>query len=260
MTTSGALRQFTLPTAASRPTGITAGADGLLWVTESAAGKVASLNPSGKISSYSIPTSRAIPDGITLGADGDPWLAEYAGGRIARVNRATGHVYVIVHDNAYEPFARRQPLGSSVKWVFEGPNPHTATDATGMGMFDSGPLGAVRYYSHTFTAAGSYPYQSTTDTGMTGVINVPVLAPAAARRNTPFTVTWATTAPAGNTTFDIQVEPPGTTAYVPWQTAVTTIHAAYTPTAGAGVYRFQARRSDGGGASGWSPPVTVNVS
>jgi virginiamycin B lyase len=261
LTTSGALTQYSLPTSASRPTGITSGADGLLWMTETAAGDIASLNPtSGKISTYSLPTAKAGPSGITLGADGNPWLAEYAANRIARANRVTSHVYVIVHDNAFEPATRRQPLGTSVKWVFEGPSPHTVTDATGMGMFDSGPLTAVSYYTHTFTAAGSYAYQSATDPGMTGTIDIPVRAPTTGRRGTPVTVTWATSTPTGNSTFDVQVELPGATTYTPWQTAVTTTHAAYTPGAGAGAYRFQARRTDQSGASGWSPAVTVNVS
>jgi virginiamycin B lyase len=260
MTTSGALTQYSLPTSGSRPTGITTGADGLLWVTESAADKIASLNPSsGKISTYSLPTTKAVPTGITLGADGNPWLAEYDANRIARANRVTSHVYVIVHDTAYEPTTRWQPLSSSVKWVFEGPNPHTVTDATGMGMFDSGPLTAVTYYTHDFTAAGSYAYQSTTNPGMAGTIDVPVQAPTTGHRDIPFTVTWATSSPTGNSTFDVQVELPGATAYTPWQTAVTTTHAAYTPSAGAGTYRFQARRTDNSGASGWSPAVSVTV-
>jgi hypothetical protein len=95
---------------------------------------------------------------------------------------------------------------------------------------------------------------------MTGTIDVPVRAPATGRRDTPLTVTWATATPTGNSTFDVQVELPGTTTYVPWQTAVTSTHAAYTPGAGVGTYRFEARRTDQSGASDWSPAVSVSVS
>jgi hypothetical protein len=83
---------------------------------------------------------------------------------VAYVKDAAGHTnYVIVRDGLYIPQTQAIPLESgtkksppTVRWVFEGPRVHTATDATGMGLYDSGAESPVAIFAHTFTTAGSF--------------------------------------------------------------------------------------------------------
>jgi virginiamycin B lyase len=73
---SPTVQEFTVPTAASQPTGITAGPNGDVWFTEKAANKIASITPAGVITEYAIPDAGAQPTGITEGADGNLWFTE----------------------------------------------------------------------------------------------------------------------------------------------------------------------------------------
>jgi hypothetical protein len=74
-----------------QPTGITAGPDGNLWVTEPAANKVAKVTPSGTVTEYPVPTANAAPQFITAGPDGNLWVTEgtcTVAGRVAKVTPA----------------------------------------------------------------------------------------------------------------------------------------------------------------------------
>ncbi len=71
---------------------------------------------------------------------------------------------VSVTDSGYSPVAL--PLkgqGYIAQWNFASTNTrsHTATDSSGMNLFDSGPKAPGTSYSFTFTAAGTYKYKST---------------------------------------------------------------------------------------------------
>src|SRR5262249_10699905 len=102
-----AIDEFFLPTPNSHPSGIAAGADGNLWITEApgmnvtefltiqdsppqflpfGTTAVASITPAtGAISPTPTPSFGAEPLGITLGPDGHLWFAETAADQIGEV-------------------------------------------------------------------------------------------------------------------------------------------------------------------------------
>ena len=75
--------EFAVPTDSSSPAGLTVGADGNLWFTESAAGKIGRITPTGMITEYIVPNSFSLL-AITAGPDGNLWFTDEAGwiGRI----------------------------------------------------------------------------------------------------------------------------------------------------------------------------------
>jgi virginiamycin B lyase len=260
ITTAGVVTHFPIPTAKAHLVGITAGADGNLWFTEQATNHIGRITTGGVVSEYTPPTAASQPTGITLGADGNIWFTEFAGNKVGYVSDFGSHTtYVIVHDGFDGPNTRVVPMGTSTKWVFEGPNQHTATESSPLALFDSGPVGPVGFFSQLFNAAGTYPYTSTGDP-FGGTIKVPMVVPATSTGSTtPFNVTWAAAAATGSQTFDVEVELPNTTTFVPWQTGVTAASAMYTPS-GTGKYTFHARLNSGTNHGDWSSLARVTVS
>ena len=60
-----------------------------------------------------------------------------------------------------------------VRWGFGGAAQMSATDSSGMGLFNSGARGHTSSpYLFTFEAAGTYPYHSTTSVAATGLVSV----------------------------------------------------------------------------------------
>src|ERR1700761_7276239 len=84
----GPLTVFTVPTAASQPTGITGGPDGNAWFTEKAANKIGRVTPTGTFTEFTIPTANSQPSFITAGADGNLWFTETAANQIGRITPA----------------------------------------------------------------------------------------------------------------------------------------------------------------------------
>jgi hypothetical protein len=163
-------------------------------------------------------------------------------------------------DGGFSPKRRKAALGTTVNWMFLGPNTHSVVETSGLGTFDSGPRPMVSYFNHTFTAAGTYPYMDGQPGGtLAAEVNIPPTAPLSATVNVPFAVTWATEGEPLNIVFDVQVQVPGAPDYVLWTTTpdVTANYTAPTP----GKYRFRARLRDWetGAAIGYSPPATVTV-
>jgi hypothetical protein len=62
--------------------------------------------------------------------------------------------------------------------------------------------------------------------------------------------------------FDVQVQRPGSAAYVIWKQGVTATGASFVPDAGPGTYRFRSRlrSSSSGKAIGYSPGKAITVS
>ena len=85
ITTVGAIREFTVPTANSDPTGIATGPDGALWFTENTANKIGRITTDGIINEYPVPTASSGPWGIVAGSDGALWFTESGAGKIGRV-------------------------------------------------------------------------------------------------------------------------------------------------------------------------------
>jgi streptogramin lyase len=73
--------EFQIPTASSRPKGITAGPDGSLWFTEYEvnASKIGRITPEGVITEFPLPDPFAHPLAITTGPDGNLWFTENRG-------------------------------------------------------------------------------------------------------------------------------------------------------------------------------------
>lgn len=75
-------------TPAQAPMGISRGADGAMWFTLQAGGKIGRISSGGTLSLYSLPAEDAAgaPNGITLGPDGAMWFTLQAGGKIGRIS------------------------------------------------------------------------------------------------------------------------------------------------------------------------------
>jgi streptogramin lyase len=105
--TTHAVAEFPTPTAASAPAGITAGSDGNLWFTESAAGQIGMINPTtDAIAEFPIP-SHDEPYSITKGPDGNLWFTEsknnglFGGSEIGMINPTTHAVAEFLTPAAY---------------------------------------------------------------------------------------------------------------------------------------------------------------
>jgi streptogramin lyase len=83
---AGSITEFTIPTAASAPEGITAGPDGNLWFTETAGNKIGRISPAGSLTEFTVPTPNSSPQDITAGADGNVWFTEGQGNKIGRIS------------------------------------------------------------------------------------------------------------------------------------------------------------------------------
>src|SRR5262249_8438871 len=81
---------FALPTAGSAPSGIVAGADGNLWVTEANTDKIGRITPSGGVTEFAIPTPGSSPLSIAVGSDGNPWFTAVNAFQIGRVTTSGG--------------------------------------------------------------------------------------------------------------------------------------------------------------------------
>lgn len=249
------------------PTGITPGGDGLtMWVTQQSSSAVARITIAGNVvKSFPTPTAASAPGGIVTGGDGNVWFSENASDKIGRVSTVAGHSsYVIVQDGRFSPNSQGVPVSSgsthkstTVRWLFQGGKAHSVTDSSGMNLFDSGSQGPGSDFTHLFTTAGRFAYGSTVggDT-QTGVINV---TPSGVKNGSNIDVTVATAFPAG-VTVNIQVKVPGGSGFVaaPGGTGFNGGNVfTYTPSNGAGNYRFQVQTAANGHVSGFSPTITV---
>jgi plastocyanin len=172
---------------------------------------------------------------------------------------AVNTVFVTVNDTGFAPTSATSPQGGTVQWNLLGSVSHSATDNTGMGLFDSGAQAPGGSFQYIFQAAGNYGVIDT-PTGHTGTISVPLIAPATGAVNVPFTVTWAAAAPPAGFVEDVQVQKPGSSSWVAWLSKQSGTSAGYTATS-AGTYKFRARyHQTTGGASLFSATKSVKVS
>jgi virginiamycin B lyase len=262
VTLSGVATAFSTPTGDDDPGGIAPGPDGNVWYTDvnSNPPRVSRITPTGTITDFAFGVYQRSPIGIALGPDGNLWFAELDGSAIGRVAEAQpGTSYVLVRDKV-TPSNLWVKLGVTVQWTFLGPNQHSITDGTGLGLFDSGVRSFVDYFTHAFTASGIFPYHSSIPgDSMSGTVRVPLMAPGAGTTGSSFNVTWASAPPVAGTVFDVQVLGPGDSSWQAWQDAVTTTGASFAP-AVSGTYQFRARMSSSSGSWGFSPVKTVRVS
>lgn len=183
-------------------------------------------------------------------------LAAPAAGAVpdARSTGPSDEEHVDALDDYFLPSAVEIAPGGRIVWDFTGSRTHTATDATGMALFDSGlvaPGGPS--FAYAFDAAGTYRYVCTLHETMRGRVWVAVEVSKRRRpHGQPFALTWATGPPPGGSVYDVQVKRPGKPWRV-WLIDTTDPSAELTPRH-AGTFRVRARlRSLGGGMTEWSP-------
>jgi acetyl esterase/lipase/plastocyanin len=194
------------------------------------------------------------------------WAADQNGIRGAagtwRWNFDQSGVRQDVGDTGFSPKTVTAKLGSNLIWTFGGTGTHTATDSTGMGLFDSGPQPPGATYIYTFTSAGNYKAKDNS-TGKSATVQIPTVAgPLKGRVSDSYLVQWASWTPPAGYVVDVQVLRPGGSRWVNWLRDQTTTEAWFTPDAGAGTYSFRARlrRVSNGKAAGYSPPASIIAS
>jgi sugar lactone lactonase YvrE len=104
MTPSGAIKEFSVPTAGAAPYGICQGPDGKLWFTEENSNKIGSVTLSGSFREYDIPTTSSGPLGIVAGPDGALWFTEETAGKIGRITTAGSVVELKLSADYARPF------------------------------------------------------------------------------------------------------------------------------------------------------------
>jgi plastocyanin len=80
---------------------------------------------------------------------------------------------VVIYNYKFIPPTLTVAVGKTVTWYNRDIAPHTATHRSfGDEAFDSGSLGHLATFSHTFRTPGSYPYLCIFHQGMMGTIVV----------------------------------------------------------------------------------------
>jgi plastocyanin len=165
-------------------------------------------------------------------------------------------------DDFFSPSTVDIARGGAVSWDFTGENHHSATDGTGLGLYDSGVVaGGAPSTWFTFPAAGTYPFVCILHAQMVGRVHVPVrAAPARGDLRRRFTVTWAVAASADSDVYDVQIRRPDG-GWKGWRIGVSGQSHAFVQDAGVGSYRFRARMRDPatGAAADWSLPTEIRV-
>jgi plastocyanin len=170
-------------------------------------------------------------------------------------------IHVEVRDDYFSPAEVDIPRGGTIVFDHLGPSHHTATDGTGMGLFDSGSVDETSPPTwYTFEAAGLYPFVCVFHPQMSGRAYVPVrAAPATGSPSRARTITWATGPAAVGFVYDVQIRRPGS-GWTSWRLGVVKPGASFRADAGTGRYRFRARLHEPGVAtSGWSRPASIEV-
>jgi hypothetical protein len=166
---------------------------------------------------------------------------------------------VRLSDAGFTPTSATSYRGGGVAWSLPPSNgqAHSVTDASALGLFDSGLRAPGTSFTTTLIAAGTYSVRDTT-TGKTGTIKVPLDTSAkSGLTSTSFTLT-----PPVGYAVDVQIKRPGSSSYVNWQKRTTQPSGAFVPDAGPGSYSFRARyrNTRNFAASGWSSAVTITAS
>jgi hypothetical protein len=201
-------------------------------------------------------------EGVSVDPDGHAWAAGFG------PSQANSLVEVVcpaqVTDSGFAPPSIPATRAAGVVWQFDPGNSqqHTVTDASGMGLFDSGPRDAGSSFSFGFFSAGGYPVVDTL-TSNQGRVSVPVhVTPRQGGLGGTFRVEWALAPLPAGFVADIQIKRPGSNSYEDWMSGQTVFAADFMPDAGTGTYLFRARlRSTvNGRASSYSPGTSVFVS
>jgi hypothetical protein len=152
---------------------------------------------------------------------------------------------------------------TGVAWLFDPANvgEHSVTDASGLGLFDSGPRGPGSGFAFSYFSAGTYEVIDTL-TGHMSIVKVPLHAwPQEGPETGTFHISWAGARLPGPYVADIQVRRPGAPGFEDWKTDQSFFASTFVPDAGPGTYLFRARARDPltGAASEYSPLLAIVV-
>ncbi len=250
-----------------------------LAFTESSLTKVSALSPGdvwavGDKFNGSFLSERALVEHW----DGTNWSALPGQGLVSSlssVSASAGNVWAVtqgfaerlcpiaVSETGFSPQTSQVPQGSAAAWTISSSDTqaHSVTDASGMGLFDSGLRAPGASYTFVFSAAGTYKILDSS-TQASSLVRVPVQGFGTTPSGPPWQLVWSSSPGGFGFVFDVQIKRPNATGFSTWQNGVTAASAQFSPDAGAGTYSFRARlRNTGNGkASGWSPPFSLKAS
>jgi len=171
----------------------------------------------------------------------------------------------------FKPNAARASQGDMVSWyVAQDARAHTITDASGLGLFDSGWRQPGQAFNHAFVAAGTYPIIDWA-TQRTAQVTVPtVVTPVTGTSSTVFTIKWAVNDLPFGTAADVEIaycssgQASCEQRFKPWKTGSQELQSTFGSVDfgwhGAGAYYFRARLRGASGKTGWSPSAQITVS
>jgi hypothetical protein len=185
-----------------------------------------------------------------VGVQSDRWITHAA--RVCPIS---------ITDHGSSPASAPIDAGEQAFWsVASGDaSTHEVVDASGMGLFESGPLEPGRSFSYPFIGAGTYPITDGAHRSRVLVSFHP--SPSHGSITTTFHIQWASAASLPGLRYDVQIARPGS-RFVDWLVNQGADEADFVPDAGAGTYQFRARVRSvaAGGHSGWSPVASIVVS
>jgi plastocyanin len=151
--------------------------------------------------------------------------------------------------------------GGTVTFTFDGPSSHTATDGSGLELYDSGVVadgGPDEVF--TYVAAGTYDVVCTLHAEMGATVYVPVgVSPRTTARGDGVSVRWASASPGAGLAYDVQIRRPGR-SWMSYRDDDVTGTAAFVPNK-RGTYRFRAAMvsTATSARSAWSRVATLEV-
>jgi virginiamycin B lyase len=243
-----------------------------LFFAEGDQSRVDQITIADVLTTYKTPTTFAFPWGVTSASDGNVWFTEENDtSQLGRISGIPLHILCVTETAAHVfvgTLLQKDKLGRPVGWMMQDPGLHGVTDSSGMGLFgtpDGIPYGQT--YTFTFVCAGTYRYNDPFQPSSKGVVKVPIGVALVPGTTNQALVTWASTdAPPIGFVYDVQVEQPGSSAFVDWKTGVTTPTGVLGPGdphyVGPGTYAFRARirNTANGAASGYSSPKQITLS
>jgi streptogramin lyase len=261
VTPTGDITEFHIADTNASTNAVATGADGNIWFTEAGTsdGDVWRMHTNGALIGTAIPV-HFNPIGIALGPDGNLWFTSREDGEIGRIHAAPANrSFVLEIASGFAPAIRSVSLGRRVQWAMEAPGTHRVHDATGMDLYDSGPVAPVSSASFRFPAAGTYPYADHPG-GRRGKVTVAIDAPATGHRNASLHLAWATAGAPDGALFDVQIQRPGDHGFSDFRSGTSTHGGSFTPHA-TGRYRFRSRMHLSAAAgTGFSPIASIRVS
>ena len=168
---------------------------------------------------------------------------------------------VQVDPDGFTPAQAAVPLGQTVAWKVPpgASGPASVADATGLGLFDSGPIQPSASFTRRFGSAGAYAI-SNGASGQSEIDVADVVTPKHGTIDTTFTIRWSEKPVKGKLLFDVQMKAPGSDEFVDWAIGTQGPMDMFFPDDGPGIYEFRSRiRSTDGATTDWSPPASISV-